>query len=239
VPCTQPAANHSADPLDLVLIGDSIVERWNGTAALGSAARPEFRKVADKYFNERSGGNSSSRSINAVLLGAAGDTTHSLLWRITKGNMLPESLHPKAFMVVIGTNNLISCCLKKETFDAIVNVVTEVHDRFPQSTIIVHGLLPRFQNKWYPKLAFSYEIILWINCQLRRFCEDRRNSAGWSILYMENMDIFLAPEVVDGTSTLTLNLTTINANDGIPPTVAGYDAWGPRIVDFVQNIPSP
>jgi len=72
---------------ELVFIGDSITQGWEG----------EGKKVwADHYTK-----------YHAVNLGIGGDRTQHVLWRLENGNL--EGLSPKAAVVMIGTNNSGHC----------------------------------------------------------------------------------------------------------------------------------
>ena len=54
--------------LDLVMLGDSIIERWNGTRNLGNVKEPAMREVYEKMFTKEGGG-----QIEALPLGIDGE----------------------------------------------------------------------------------------------------------------------------------------------------------------------
>ena len=54
--------------LDLVLLGDSLIEMWNGTSMFGKVAFPKIRLVFDSLFTRTGGG-----SLDAIALGTAAD----------------------------------------------------------------------------------------------------------------------------------------------------------------------
>lgn len=68
---------------DLVFIGDSITQGWEGSG----------KKVWKKYYAHRS----------ALNLGYSADRTEHVLWRLQNGEL--ENVDPKLFVVMIGTNN--------------------------------------------------------------------------------------------------------------------------------------
>ena len=70
--------------VDLILLGDSIMNRWDTTA----------RAVAEYYYGDR----------NCVDLGFGSDRTQHLLWRLDDLPM--DKIHPKAAVILIGVNNI-------------------------------------------------------------------------------------------------------------------------------------
>ena len=69
--------------VDLVFIGDSITQGWEGGG----------KEVWAKYYGKR----------NAVNLGIGGDRTQHVLWRLDNGNI--DGIKPKLAVMMIGTNN--------------------------------------------------------------------------------------------------------------------------------------
>ena len=69
--------------VDLVFIGDSITQGWEGRG----------KAVWAEYYGDR----------NAVNLGIGGDRTQHVIWRLQNGNL--KDIHPKAAVIMIGTNN--------------------------------------------------------------------------------------------------------------------------------------
>lgn len=60
-------------PLDLVFLGDSIVEQWNGTQSMGTNVIPGMREPFEKRFTIKGGGD-----LEALALGCSGDTVSSI-----------------------------------------------------------------------------------------------------------------------------------------------------------------
>ena len=58
----------TANKLDVVFVGDSITERWNGTKGLGTKKIPGGREAFDKFFTRQGGAN-----MDGIPLGSAGD----------------------------------------------------------------------------------------------------------------------------------------------------------------------
>src|SRR5262249_46633103 len=72
-------------PVDLLFLGDSITQGWEGAG----------KEVWKEHFEP----------LRAANFGIGGDQTQHVLWRITTGTEL-EGIKPKAAVLMIGTNNL-------------------------------------------------------------------------------------------------------------------------------------
>ena len=106
---------------DVIFIGDSITQGWEGAG----------KKVwADNFA-----------PLKAVNLGIGGDQTGHVLWRITEGKEL-EPIKPKAAVIMIGTNNMGG-----HTADQIAGgvkaIVEELRKQKPEMKILVLGIFPR------------------------------------------------------------------------------------------------
>ena len=69
--------------VDLLLIGDSITQGWEGAG----------KEAWEKHYGKR----------NAMNLGIGGDRTQHVLWRLDHGNI--DGISPKLAVLMIGTNN--------------------------------------------------------------------------------------------------------------------------------------
>ncbi len=107
---------------DLVFIGDSITQGWEGAG----------KEIWEKLYAPR----------KALNLGYSGDRTEHVLWRLFNGE-LPKA-HPKAFVVMIGTNNTgHRQDPPEETAAAIKQIVDQLRDRRPDSKILLLSIFPR------------------------------------------------------------------------------------------------
>jgi lysophospholipase L1-like esterase len=209
--------------LDVLLLGDSITERWMGSKALGKNSLPRYHKVFRKYFDKSKGA-----SLEGVPFGAGGDTTYELLWNL-QHDLLPDNIQPKAILLLIGTNDLSRVgCSKTQTLAGILNVAHYVHGQRPRAYMIVHGLLPRNDVHKADNftLGYKYQQIQWINRELQRFCAIHRN---W--FYLNNSEIFLQR---DHSGEFMINKTLMD--DALHPSVRGYDKWGPYLVRQITDI---
>ncbi len=113
---------------DVVFIGDSITHFWSG--------EPKARRVAgkdswDKWIAPH----------HPINLGYGWDRTENVLWRLRHGEV--AGLKPKAFVVLIGTNNLSGFNSPAETAEGVAEVCREIRRQAPQAKILLLAILPR------------------------------------------------------------------------------------------------
>jgi lysophospholipase L1-like esterase len=106
--------------VDLLFIGDSITQRWQGTG----------NKTWVKYYGKR----------NAVNLGISGDRTGHVLWRLDHGNI--DGISPKLAVIMIGTNNSGENT-PEQTAEGIAAIVGKLRAKLPQTKILLLGIFPR------------------------------------------------------------------------------------------------
>lgn len=119
-----------ASKAQVVLIGDSITHFWAG--------EPRSARVAgaiswEKYLAPHA----------PINLGYGWDRTENVLWRLQHGEV--AGLKPKAYVVLIGTNNL-STNTVSETVEGIEVVCNEIRAKSPGAKILLLGLLPRSER---------------------------------------------------------------------------------------------
>ena len=124
----QKLAELKQGPVDLVFLGDSIIEELETT----SVARGDINAVWRQFYGCR----------HAVNLGFRGDTTANLLWRIDNGEL--DGIRPKLAVIMIGTNNIRPAIesTAEDTAHAILAVVADVHTRLPATHILLLGIPP-------------------------------------------------------------------------------------------------
>ncbi len=106
--------------VDLVFIGDSITQGWEGS---GKAVWKEF-------YGER----------NAVNLGIGGDRTQHVIWRLNNGNL--EGISPKLAVIMIGTNNS-GTNSSEQIAEGTTAIVDQLKKKSPTTKILVLGVFPR------------------------------------------------------------------------------------------------
>ncbi|MCB1097383.1 MAG: platelet-activating factor acetylhydrolase IB subunit [Verrucomicrobiales bacterium] len=109
----------------LVFIGDSITQGWEGAGA--------------KVWQER------YASRKAVNLGIGGDRTQHVLWRLDNGNL--EGIHPKAAVVMIGTNNSNGIDnTAGQIIEGVTAIVQRLRTAVPETKVLLLGIFPRGEN---------------------------------------------------------------------------------------------
>ena len=110
--------------VDLVFIGDSITQGWEGRG----------KKVWSKYYGKR----------NAVNLGIGGDRTQHVIWRLDHGNL--SGISPKVAVVMIGTNNSGSNS-PQEIASGVTAIVRQLQTKLPQTKVLLLATFPRGANR--------------------------------------------------------------------------------------------
>ena len=144
---------------EVVMIGDSITHFWAGPP---KSARQSGLKSWRQLFGN-----------HAVLnMGFGWDRTQNVLWRLEHGEF--DGLLPKHIVLNIGTNNFSKTTNAKdntpaEVAEAIGVICSRLHDKSPESRILIMGVLPRGEkpddpyrikiaalNKLLPEVAKSH-----------------------------------------------------------------------------------
>jgi len=124
--------------IDLIYIGDSIVQRYEGVG----------KPVWDHYYAPR----------NALNLGISGDRTQHVIWRLDHGNI--DGINPKLAIVMIGQNNG-GHNSATEIAEGVTEVVKRIRTKLPDTKILLLGIFQR-REKPTPEravLAEANEII--------------------------------------------------------------------------------
>ena len=119
--------------IDLIYIGDSIVQRYEGVG----------KHVWDHYYASR----------NALNLGISGDRTQHVIWRLDHGNI--EGINPKLAIVMIGQNNG-GHNTASEIAEGVTEVVKIIRTKLPKTKILLLGIFQR-REKPTPERAVLAE----------------------------------------------------------------------------------
>jgi lysophospholipase L1-like esterase len=114
-------------PVDIVMIGDSILHYW-----AGEPKAPIIR--GESSWKDMLQGKS------AANLGFGWDRVENVLWRVNNSEL--KDLKPATIVLLIGTNNL-EFNNAAEIRRGIQTVCTAIHKQLPESKIHVLGILPR------------------------------------------------------------------------------------------------
>lgn len=117
----------SKGPVDVVFVGDSITQGWEGP---GKEAWDTVRASMV------------AAPITMLNLGNSGDRTEHVLWRLQQAPLTP--LAPKAIVLLIGTNNLgHGTSNAAETLAGTRAVLKLLHEQCPQARIVAMATFPR------------------------------------------------------------------------------------------------
>lgn len=120
--------------VDLVFIGDSITQGWEGAG----------KEAWNEFYGER----------NAVNLGIGGDRTQHVIWRLDNGNL--EGITPKLAVIMIGTNNSNSN-QPKEIAEGIEVILEQLKSKTPETQVLLLGIFPRGATPDVPQRVVNRE----------------------------------------------------------------------------------
>jgi len=109
--------------VDLLLIGDSITQGWEGAG----------KEMWQLFYAPR----------NAVNLGIGGDQTQHVLWRLDHGNI--DGISPKLAVLMIGTNNARGH-KPAQIAEGIEAIVAKLRAKLPEMKILILAIFPRGAN---------------------------------------------------------------------------------------------
>ena len=108
---------------ELVFIGDSITQGWEGRG----------KNVWKEFYGDR----------KAVNLGIGGDRTQHVIWRLDNGNL--DNIKPKAAVIMIGTNNSGSDT-PEQIAEGVTVIVKQLRKKTPDTRILLLAVFPRGAN---------------------------------------------------------------------------------------------
>lgn len=179
------ALRQRSGSIDLIFLGASITEFW---PTRGPDTWAKFAPFHPADF------------------GAAGDCTENTLWRIDHGEL--DGLRPKVIVLNIGNNNIggYSDELPEWAAAGIRKVVDEVHEKLPDTKILLLGIFPRNE-----KNSSNRQRNEAVNRIIAKF------DHGDTPRYLDIGSAFL-----DTGGELTKGVMN---PDGLHPTAQGYQAW--------------
>jgi beta-glucosidase len=122
---------------DVIFIGDSITQGWEGAG----------KEVWARYYGNR----------KAVNLGFSGDRTQHVLWRLENGNL--ERISPKLAVIMIGTNNTGGTAnTADEIADGIRAIVMKLRTKLPTTKILLLGIFPRAEKPDHPARSIISDV---------------------------------------------------------------------------------
>ncbi len=119
----------AAGRADVIFIGDSITQGWEGSG----------KEVWAKYYAPR----------HAINLGIGSDHTQHVLWRLEHGNV--DGLKPKVAVVLIGVNNIPDeTNTPRMVLDGVTAVVQKLREKLPMAKVLLLGIFP-FREDFDPQ----------------------------------------------------------------------------------------
>ena len=120
--CEDRLAAMQGKRCDVIFIGDSITDMWNGPG----------RAVWDHYYAGR----------HALNFGVGGDKTQNVLWRLDTWAV--RAFKPKVAVVLIGTNNIGDRA--EEIAAGVKTVLAKTGQVYPGVRVILVSILPRAEQ---------------------------------------------------------------------------------------------
>ena len=182
----------------LVFVGDSITDNW----------RKPGKDVWEKKFTK----------FNSLNLGYSGDRTENVLYRLIYGKNLPANINPRAFILLIGTNNFgHRMDDPKDVAAGEIKIVEFLRSARPDAHVIVMATFPRGGEKFAGKIEAQNEAVsAWIKA---------RNDKKISFL-----DINPKFTGTDGKVNLEL------LPDGLHPNAQGHEIWADEILKELSSV---
>ncbi len=107
---------------DIVFIGDSITQGWEGAG----------KNVWQKFYGQR----------KCINFGVGGDRTQHVLWRFEHGQLV--GIKAKATVLMIGTNNSNKDDnTEADILEGVQAVVKQIRERMPDTKIVLCSIFPR------------------------------------------------------------------------------------------------
>jgi lysophospholipase L1-like esterase len=184
--------------IDIYFEGDSITRRW-GTSDT------QYRDFLDNWRHNFFGW-------NAANFGWGADTVQNILWRLTNGEL--DGVHPKAIVLLAGTNNVgetprrgVDEVVVRDVVDGIRASLDVMREKAPGATVIVTGITPRRDRDGGTSVMPTIGAI---NRRLAALADGRR------IRYVDIND-----KLADANGALRDGVSL----DGLHLSVTGYQIW--------------
>jgi lysophospholipase L1-like esterase len=181
--------------VDVLFVGDSLTKCWSRQGRDVWAAR--------------------FAPLHAVNIGISGDCIQHVLWRLQNGEL--ENTHPKAVVLLIGTNNISAGDSPADIAQAVGAIIGEIRQRSPEAHILLLGILPRSERANHP----VRETVRSVNGLLSKL-EDADH-----VTFLDFGDKLLQPD-----GSLTKDVTT----DFTHLTADGYKIFADAIQPIVERL---
>ncbi len=199
-------AKAKAGGVDVLFLGDSITQGWEGNG----------REAWAKTF----------APLKAANFGIGGDRTQHVLWRITEGKEL-EGIDPKVVVLMIGTNNIGSDSAE-QIAEGVSAIVSEVRKQKPKAKVLLLGVFPRSGKPAKELKTDSVATAAELQPKVKAINERlAKLDDGKNVKYLDIGDKFLNP---DG------GLPKDNMPDFLHLSPKGYEIWADAIKKPVEQM---
>lgn len=207
--------------IKLVFLGDSITHFW----LLGESPWFKAQTFGRKSWNESFAGQPPENL--GLNLGISGDRIENILYRLQPkstgglGEFDRSDLNPEFVMVMVGINNTYESeePVVDSVFEGIRAVVSVVHERKPDATVILQSLLPTQEE------SKNRDVVLPVNKRLVQLASSEPYSR-----YVRFLDTHAA--FVDSTGRQVTHYFV----DGLHPNETGYRVWRDSLVAFLKRV---
>jgi lysophospholipase L1-like esterase len=183
--------------IGVLFLGDSITEGWSGRG----------KSVWEKYYSQ----------LDAANFGIGGDQTQHVLWRMDNGEL--DGISPKVVVLLIGTNNIGYPA--DEILNADEKIVQEIHQKLPQTKLLLLAIFPRGADITDPRVAGMRAKIKTVNQGLAALDD------GSKTRYLDIGDKFLD---ADG------NIPRDIMPDALHPNEKGYQIWSDAMAPLLKEM---
>lgn len=217
--------------LDVVLIGDSITEQWEGKdMGIDEPSLQRDREVFEKLFTKHGGG-----QVEGMAHGVDGDQCANLLYRLSHGEM-PDHFNPKVWWIEIGTQDWEAGYTVDAIVAGIINIVLYIRGKRMDSDIVINSILPRGNEKRNGNP--HYAAIQAINDRLECFVQSENARARQFEKHpKELLDFFNATKLfVFEDPEVGFFVNPALLPDYFHPSAQGEELWGRKIVQKVLEM---
>ncbi len=194
----QKLLERTSKQIDLVFLGDSITHGWE---------KHNIDEWNNIYLKQ-----------HALNLGAGGDRTEHVLWRIQNGAL--DKISPKALVLLIGTNNSNKGHQPEMTVLGIETILDEITWRLPDTKVILLALFPHGE-KPHSQTRAPNDIV---NTLLEG------KTFPKNVQFLNINDVFL-----DDNQVLSKDIMP----DGLHPNAKGYSLWYEAMKPHLEKILNP
>lgn len=206
-------------PFDLVLVGDSITQNWEGWVDEISKSNLlrhiETGRIsrAEAHVEPMKNWTLLTNEFSVLNLGISGDDTRHVLWRLTEGRQL-DGYKARFFNVMVGTNNTRD--RPADVAKAIARIVKLVRERHPESVVILNPIFPREARPDAPRRRANEQV----NAMISRLADGNR------VVWCDFNARLLEPDGV---------LSREMMSDLLHPCECGYAIWREALLAYLRS----